>query len=909
MHVNSICYTNLKFKICQKNWYNADVITVIGHFIGLLQISKRYYFIIFIYLLTILTGNRSFAQEKPDYDETSIVLDVPRVGGGDIDAVIKEKEVYLPVTALFDFLKITNKPSVGLDTITGFFITQEAVYRIDRVNNLISYGEKSFKLDPGDLIKTESNLYLRAYYFGKIFGLDCIFDFRNLSVKIITKLELPAIREMRLEEMRQNMTRLRGDVKADSTIGRSYPLFHFGTADWSAFATEQLKGPAETRLNLSLGSIIAGGEAIASLNYDNKEPVTEKQQYYLWRHVNNDNRALRQVMAGKIATYSLSSIYDPVVGVQITNTPTTFRRSFGSYTLSDKTEPGWIVELYVNNVLIDYVKADASGFFKFEVPLVYGNSMIKIKFYGPWGEERTSERNIIIPFNFIPKNLLEYIVSAGIVEDTLHSRFSRTSINYGLTRGMTVGGGFEYLSSVTSGHLIPYANTSFRLASNLLLSGEYDYTVRAKGTLSYRLPLNLQIDLNYIKYDKDQKAINYNYREERKVVVSMPVRLYKISVYNRLTISQLVLPTTNYTTGEWMFSGSLLRVNTNITTYALFIGNVSPYIYSNLSLSFRIPAGFTLLPQAQYSYSDKKLLSIKIGIEKRMLQHAFFNLSYEQNFTSKLRMIELGFRYDFKFSQTGFSTRLTDDYTTLIQYAMGSIINDSKTGYLGTNNIASVGKGGITIIPFLDINANGKWDAGEPKVNGLKLRTSGGRIERNDKDTTIRIMGLEPYTYCFIEFDQNSFDNIAWRLHKMTLSVAVDPNTLKLIEIPINIVGEVSGMVIINKERLNLGLARIIINFYSKDQKLVGRTLTEEDGYFSYLGLTFGNYIARIDSVQLQKLNMVSVPKSINFNINSNMEGDFVDGVDFTVKVNTPETVFSPLRNVIEKDTANMIIH
>src|SRR5665811_2592471 len=101
-----------------------------------------------------------------------------------------------------------------------------------------------------------------------------------------------------------------------------------------------------------------------------------------------------------------------------TSAPTTFRRSFGSYTLTDKTEPGWIVELYVNNVLVDYVKADASGFFTFEVPIVYGNTQVKLRYYGPWGEERTREQNIIIPYNFLPHKEFEYTVSAGVVEDS-----------------------------------------------------------------------------------------------------------------------------------------------------------------------------------------------------------------------------------------------------------------------------------------------------------------------------------------------------------------------------------------------------------------------------------------------------------------------------------------------------------
>ena len=874
--------------------------------------SKRY-FIIFIYLLTIMPGIRGFAQIQPEYDEISVFLDVQHLGGGEIEAVIKGEKIYLPVTDLFDFLKIRNVPSPGLDAISGFFITQEATYNIDRLTKSIRFGEKVFELEPDALIRTESNLYLRGDYYGRIFGLDCIFNFRNLSVTIKTKLELPAIREMRQEEMRQNMTRLKGEVKADTNVVRSYPLFHFGMADWSAIATEQINGATETRLNLALGSIIAGGETTVSLNYNSKDPFTEKQQYYLWRYVNNDNSSLRQILAGKIATRATSSIYEPVVGVQFTNTPTTFRRSFGSYTLSDKTEPGWLVELYVNNVLVEYVKADASGFFTFEVPLVYGNSLIRLKFYGPWGEERTSERNISIPFNFIPVNTLEYTISAGMVEDTLQSRFSRTSINYGLTRGITIGTGFEYLSSVTSSPLMPYVNASFRLASNLLLSGEYTHTVRAKGTLSYRLPSNLQFELNYTKYAKDQKAINYNYLEERKAVISMPIRFNKFSAYNRITVNQLVLPTTKYTTGEWLLSGSLFGVSTNITSYALFIGNTKPYTYSNLSLSFRLPANFTVIPQAQYGYTDNKLLSAKLGLEKQVLQHGFLNLSYEQNFRNNLRMGEIGFRYDFKFAQTGASVRQTDKITTLIQYARGSLINDRKTHFLGTDNRTNVGRGGITIIPYLDKNANAKRDPGEPKAFGLNLRASGGRIERREQDTTIRILSLEPYTNCYIELDQSSFDNIAWRLKYSTISVAVDPNMLKLIEIPVNIVGEASGVVKIDKGGKLSGLARITVNIYSKDQKRAGRVLTEEDGYFSYFGLTPGTYKVRIDTIQLRRLDMVSSPDSINFNITANIEGDFVEGLDFIVKMRHPDTAgIKPVPAGIpgvKRDTSYLIVH
>ena len=878
-----------------------------------MHVNLTSHFTLFAFLLVFIPSVQVFAQELHEYDEILVFLEVPRVGGGEISAVIRGQELYLPVTDLFDFLKIRNSPSSGLESISGFFINPGATYLINRSDNSIQYQDKTFNLEPGDLIRTESNLYLRSSFFGKVFGLECTFNFRSLSVTVNSKLELPLIREMRQEAMRANLSRLKGEVKADTTIGRNYPLFKFGMADWSAIATEEVNGKAETRLNLSLGSMIAGGEATASINYNSMDPFTEKQQYYLWRYVNNDFNPLRQVMAGKIATHAIASIYNPVVGVQLTNTPTTYRRSFGSYTLSDRTEPGWIVELYVNNVLVDYIKADASGFFTFEVPLVYGNSMVHLRFFGPWGEERTLEQNINIPFNFLPVKTLEYNVSAGIVEDSLKSRFSRASINYGVTRSLTVGGGVEYLSSVISNPAMPYLNASLRIANNLLLSGEYTYGVRAKGTITYRLPSNLQFDINYAWYEKDQKAISYNYREERKAVVSMPLRIGKFSSYQRLSLYQIVLPASKYTTGEWLFSGSLFGVSTNLTTYALFIGQQKPYLYSNLSMALRLPAGFILMPQAQYGYTQNKLLSVKVGLEKHLLEHAYLNLSYEQNFNSNLKMAELGFRYDFSFAQTGFSVRQSDKKTTLVQYARGSFINDRKTNYLGTDNRTNVGKGGISVMPYLDINSNSKKDPGEPKVFGLNLRANGGRIEKNEHDTTIRILGLEPYTTCFIELDPNSFDNITWRLAKQTLSVEVDPNVLKLIEIPITVAGEATGNVTLDKDGEKRGLGRIIIGFYTSSFKPAGKTLTEEDGYFSYMGLAPGKYFVRIDTVQLRKLGMTSEPESQKFNIASGIDGDIVDGLNFTLRMKPSDSTsigqVITEKPSVRKDTTYMIVH
>lgn len=843
---------------------------------------KRGCIVVFI-LFLLLSAYHVQAQEEPIYDELSIFLQVKDIGGIEIPAVIQEDVAYLPVKEIFDFLKFKTTMSQSMDSIFGFFITTNEPYLFDYKKNMITFQGKSFQLNQGDMLRTETNLYLRSNYFGEIFGLNSRFSIRTLSVTMETKLELPAMREKRLDQMRQNINRITGEVKADTTIKRAHPLLYFGMADWSVISTQQIGREEDTRLNLAVGAVVAGGEANVMLNYNTKEIFDEKQQYYYLKFVNNNRSWLRQTILGKIGTEAVSSIFNPVVGVRLTNTPTTYRRSFGTYPMSDYTNPNWTVELYVNNILVDYQQADASGFFTFQVPLVYGNSQVKFKFYGPWGEERSSEQTLTIPFNFMPLKKLEYTAGAGMVEDGKQTIFSRINFNYGLSKEITIGAGVEYLSSVVSGPIMPFAAIATRPFSNLILSGEYMYGVRAKGILSYQFLKNLQMELNYVKYEPGQKAVNYNYLEERKAILTLPIKAKKQSIYNRITYDNIIMPGTQYTTTEWLISGALFGFNTNLTNYGMFSEHSRPYAYSNLSISARLPNGIMLTPQSQFSYSLGKWISAKLVLEKYVFKNGFISLSYENNFLGNMQMTQFGFRYDLPFAQAGFTVRQSNSAITTMEVARGSLIVDPKTGYFGANNRVSVGKGALTFAPFLDLNCNNQRDPGEPKEYDLNIRISGGKPFQNDRDSTIRVLDLEPYTIYFVELDQNSFDNVAWKLKKKTMNIIVDPNQFKIVEIPISVVGEVSGTVNKKGQTSTTGIGRIVINIFDRQSKLVGKTLSESDGYFSFLGLAPGMYYAKIDSAQLKRVQMIADPDTLQFSIEQRRDGDIVEGMDFTL--------------------------
>lgn len=452
-----------------------------------------------------------------------------------------------------------------------------------------------------------------------------------------------------------------------------------------------------------------------------------------------------------------------------------------------------------------------------------------------------------------------------------------------------MGGGVEYLSSVKSGPAMPFLNMSLRLASSFLVTGEYTHGVRFKGMVNYRLPSNVSFDILYTRYNKKQTAINFNILEERKATISAPVFGKKFSAFIRGTVDQIILPSTRSTTAELLVSGAVFGIGTNLTTYAVFAEKVNPYVYSNVSLSFKFLKGFVLTPQAQFEYNHSELISAKAELEKRIFRNGFANLSFERNFKSDINNTQIGFRYDLSAVQTAFTFRQTDDRSNLIETARGSLLYDQKTHYLAANSRTSVGRGGVTIKTFLDFNSNGIYDPGEPVITGLNVRVSGGRVEMSRKDSLMRIFELEPYVSYYLELDKNSFENIAWKLPFTTLKVSIDPNKMKLIEIPVSVNGEASGYVYLQSNSGRKGQGRIFVSFFSENEKFITKTLTESDGYFSFLGLKPGNYYAVVDSAQLSRLKAVSIPAKIPFTIKKTLDGDVYDGLEFTIKYLAPE--------------------
>lgn len=838
--------------------------------------------ILLIFLLgtTLLLPGKIFAQQdEPEFDEVIVTIKGPGIGAAEIPALVIGNEVYLPVSDLFNFLTIKNSLSPAGDSISGHLLNPKDIYSINRISRTIRYQDKLIALPANDLIFSSNEFYLKAIYFGEVFSMPCAFNFRSLTIDFNPTIELPFMREKRLEQMRRNITKVKGEIKADTIIRRKFEALHLGALDWSVVSSS-FRGNQSMLARVGIGAMLAGGETILQLNISNKAPFALNNQYFLWRYVNNDKKYFRQVSLGRVIAPGTFSSVPSLIGVQINNTATRQRKAFGSYLVSDVTEPGWVVELYVNDVLVDYTKADASGLFSFEVPLVYGNTNVKYKFYGPWGEERSSEHVINIPFAFLPKNKMDYSFTAGSIADSSKNPFSRLHVNYGLTKRITIGSGIEYNSSLVGNKTLAFANASARIGNGLIFFAEYAPGTFFKAAGNIRLKNKLQLEAMLIKYTPEQQVIRTNSLQDRKLMASMPFKFNKLTGFTRLTLNHSRFYKGQLKTAEWLLSASKGRINANITTYAAVWSQ--PDVMSRLALNIPLPFNIRFTPQVQYHYQQKDIVLIKGEVEKRAFRNMVATMGYEYNKLVGTAGFTIGVRHNFSFAQVGFNARQAGKDWSNTQAASGGLIFSDKK--IMASDRSSVGKGSILILPFLDYNCNGRRDKDEPEVLNLNVRVDGCKIERSYNKAAVKVAALEAYNKYYLVLDDKNFDNPAYKIKHKTIEVTAAPNMEKQIAVPVMVMGEAGGFVYEQTANGKKGLGRVIIHIYNEQKQLVAKTISEQDGYFSYLGLVPGRYTAYTDEAQLSKINKRNTKTPLAFTIRESKDGDIVDDLQLFIE-------------------------
>jgi hypothetical protein len=829
-------------------------------------------------------SQKSSDQFPEEYDELFVYLSVENLGYYEIDAIYASEKLYMPCLKLFKILSIYTEASAQLDSISGYMADRSKSFQLNFTTNKLIYAGKQLDVTAADYLISYDDVFLSADVYKNLFGFSLNLDFRSLLVRLQSDSELPIVKILKQKKLRENLRSLSGEIQIDSTVQREFHVYRGAVLDWNIRLSQSSTEKPTAQLRGALGMELLGGEFVvrSAISSQNKNGI--RSQSFRWRYISNKSALLRQVNVGFIGVPLNSQVTVPLFGAGVSNTPVGFRSSYGSITLRRNTQPGWEVEVFVNNVLVGYATADANGDVQLEIPLMYGNTEIQIRYYGPWGEEEIEEQSIAIPFLFVPQGKLEYQAFYGVTADSVRNNFSYARLAYGLNRRVTLFAGHEYFDRNTVNRTMPFASASLVLSDGLLMNYQFVSNAYHTTSMLWRLPSGFFFEGRGKWYNQNQDAELNNNLTEYTGSFNFPFSIGKSRWLTRGQLRQIQLPSSSNSFVEAAASTFYKRLNAGLT----FGGNLSNsnQTYTSVNASYQLPKQWLLQTGAQYASSTQQLSNIRVLVQKRFKRSvvANFNITGIEN----MKSASIGLNVFFDLGWMGVSTEAirSDQSWKSNQNFGGSTLFGKAPNAIQTNTRSTMGRGAVDAALYLDVNHNNSKDADEPLVKGVAIKMSRGVEAKRDNDSIYRFVALEPYTRHLLNVSESGLQEISWRLPFKTIGVYADPNSVKQVFIPVLPMGELEGRVMkLNDNNEAKGMARIPIVISDAKGNFIARVSSDADGYFNYAELKPGTYRVYVDAEALARAGFTpSDPREVVVKPLAN--GDYIQDVDFQIKSN-----------------------
>ena len=859
-------------------------------------------------LFCFFTPSPSLAQQSPQYEEVIFGFTLKELGSYNISVAVRNDRIYLPVMELFNIFEVYYTIE-GQNIIKGTYLSSKFPMTIDPVKRIITLGGRQYKVRQEEMFKGEMDVYLSTEKFEEIFGITSTVDLSRLQIIAETAKELPAIahRKTAME---------RTDMRGGSGSSVRYPLRYDlrrsllagAVMDYNVTTSLNRFSSQGTSYTFTGGGEVAGGDVQGSLVGATGQTASFSD--VRWRYVLRENKNFSSLTAGQIPTGS--EFVPRVRGIALSNEPVEPRVMFDNYVVDGYTEPQSDVELYLNDRLIDFQKTNAAGYYRFQFPLTYGTMRIAVRTFSKYGDINVNEKQIQVPFTFVPKGVLSYNLQAGKADDNAaranNAYFGNTNLLYGATNWLTLNGGVE--RSYNSGLRKPIYDVglSSRLFSqyiiNMDVAPDAYYRVDANALFASNAGLYIQ----YIKNVMTDTLLGISAQQSANLALFLPLTFVssgagfrfsedytetasgkrlspRLDLSTRLTDVQLLLSYSEVMGGANVrplnFAGNGLLTTTAM--YMLPRGSVFPEFLQ----------AFLLRGVATYDLQARTFQDVSLQVSKTFIQVFQFNLGFERNLGTRSTSLEAGLIMDLNFTRTSSVFDETNASNTSRHSLYGSMAIDRNTGTPFLSNREEIGKGGIDVVLFVDNNNNGVYDAGDDLIPAKGIKIDGmGKIELG-RDGIIRVSQLQSYFRYNLEVDRQQIDpNLVPTTDKF--SFVVDPNQFKRIEIPFYRGGTISGTVYLEKEgvRTPLSGTRVIMR---SNHGASGDTLrTFVDGGFYAMNVAPGSYKLTVDPSQLQFLQADQKDGPLSVTVHRSRQGDIIDTLEIVLVKLAPEIDLKP---------------
>ncbi len=547
-------------------------------------------------------------------------------------------------------------------------------------------------------------------------------------------------------------------------------------------------------------------------------------------------------------------------GVRITNAPRHRDAHFGTESFTGRLGPGWTVELRQQGRVLDLARADEQGAYALDIPLVYGLNPVQVVGYGPHGEVVTLDRLVHLRGDRLPRGTLEWSLSAGACPSVRACAGSgNVDLRYGLTGALTLRTGVEVASREERGTVVlPYAELSATPWLPLTLGAEFLHGASRRGTLHFTPTSDLRVRGAWTRFDGDPaRSVFHDPTRRSTAEVDVHVRLPALGPRLSTTLSWVresrFLGAYSRTRAIAALDQRMGRLEAGVQLQRWEAGDGAMEVRPLVGMSGPLPGRGWYRGEVQF-----------LGTEE--LDRALVRVTPVAGALGRLELgaqwsREVGTEFVVGLSaQAGGARTVTQALATpdriqgVNQFAHGTLVWDEAMGRLRAGNAPRVERGGVAGIVFLDENGNGRRDADEPGISGVRVVIE-GRTVTTDDEGRYYLDDLLPWEPARIEILHASLAHPLWAPAVRSVDVTLSPSSVRRVDLAVVRGGEIRGRVVRETGGRETPVAGVSILLV--DLSRGGRTVevtTFADGRFYAMGLAPGGYEVRVTPGSLRGL-------------------------------------------------------
>jgi hypothetical protein len=161
----------------------------------------------------------------------------------------------------------------------------------------------------------------------------------------------------------------------------------------------------------------------------------------------------------------------------------------------------------------------------------------------------------------------------------------------------------------------------------------------------------------------------------------------------------------------------------------------------------------------------------------------------------------------------------------------------------------SLQRTGVSGVVFLDRNANGHRDAGEPAVPGVLVQVGTG-YAHSDAEGRYRVWDLVPFVPLPVVVDSLSLPSPLWIPTIEHTNIEAGPNRFEPLDIPLVAGGVVEGRIVWERPG-GTSLPPVPLVITNARGEVVGRAQSFSDGEYVMFGVRPGTLTVRVDAAWL----------------------------------------------------------